>query len=125
MGAQSDFPNRPIKIVVTVPPGTASDTITRRLGEQVGKTLGQPVVVDNKPGGQSMIAARIVAKAPNDGYTLLVGSNTTHSANPYLVSDLGYDPVWDFTPITLWTINPLMLVVNADLPCPHRAGSFP
>src|SRR5258705_6512822 len=83
--AQSEFPNRPIKFVVTVPPGTASDTVARNLGEQVGKTLGQAVVVENKPGAQSLIAARTVAKAPNDGYTLLVGSNTTHSANPYLV----------------------------------------
>ena len=114
--AQGEFPNRPIKIVVTVAPGAASDTIARRLGEQVSKTLGQPVIIENKPGAQSLIAARIVAKAPKDGYTLLVGSNTTHAANPYLVKDLGYDPVKDFAPITLWTINPLLLVVNADLP---------
>jgi tripartite-type tricarboxylate transporter receptor subunit TctC len=114
--AQSDFPSRPIKVVVTVPPGTASDTVARNLGELVGKSLGQPVVVENKPGAQSMIAARIVAKAPNDGYTLLVGSNTTHSANPFLVKDLGYDPIKDFAPLTLWTINPLLLVVNAELP---------
>jgi hypothetical protein len=65
---------------------------------------------------QSLIAARTIAKAPNDGYTLLVGSNTTHSANPYLVKDMGYDPAKDFVPITLWTINPLLLVVNAELP---------
>ena len=114
--AQGEFPSRPVKIVVTVAPGAASDTVARRLGEHVGKTLGQPVVVENRPGAQSLIAARLVAKAPNDGYTLLVGSNTTHAANPYLVKDLGYDPVRDFAPITLWTINPLMLVVNAELP---------
>jgi tripartite-type tricarboxylate transporter receptor subunit TctC len=70
-----------------------------------------------------MIAARLVAKAPNDGYTLLVGSNTTHSANPYLVKDLGYDPVKDFAPVTLWTINPLLLVVNAELPV-HTVPEF-
>ena len=114
--AQTDFPNKPIKVVVTVAPGAASDTVARRLGEHVSKTLGQPVVIDNKPGAQSLIATRYVAKAPNDGYTLLVGSNTTHAANPYLVKDMGYDPVKDFVPVTLWTINPLMLVVKADLP---------
>jgi tripartite-type tricarboxylate transporter receptor subunit TctC len=121
--AQGDFPNKPIKVVVTVAAGSASDTVARRLGEQVSKTLGQPVVVENKPGGQSMIAARLVARAPNDGYTLLVGSNTTHAANPYLVKDLGYDPVKDFVPITLWTLNPLLLVVNADLPV-HTLQEF-
>ncbi|MCC6196424.1 MAG: tripartite tricarboxylate transporter substrate binding protein [Burkholderiales bacterium] len=114
--AQADFPNKPIRVVVTVAAGAASDTIARRLGEQAGKALGQQVIVENKPGAQSMIAARYVAKAPHDGYTLLVGSNTTHAANPYLVKDLGYDPVKDFTPITLWTVNPLLLVVNSELP---------
>ena len=114
--AQTDYPAKPIKVVVTVAPGSASDTVARRLGEQVGKTVGQPVVVENKPGAQSMVASRYVAKSPNDGYTLLVGSNTTHSANPYLVKDLGYDPVKDFVPVTLWTLNPLLLVVNADVP---------
>ena len=114
--AQADFPNRPIKVVVTVPTGSASDTVARHLGEQISKMLGQPIVVENRPGAQSLIAARTVAKAPNDGYTLLVGSNTTHSANPYLVKDMGYDPVKDFVPVASWTINPLFLVVNADLP---------
>lgn len=114
--AQADYPNRPIKVVVTVAPGGASDTVARRLGEHVGKTLNQSVVVENKPGAQSMVASRYVAKAPPDGYTLLVGSNTTHAANPYLVKDPGYDPIKDFKPVTLWTINPLLLVVRADLP---------
>lgn len=114
--AQTDYPSRPIKVVVTVAPGSASDTLVRYLSEHASKTLGQPVVVENRPGGQSMIAARAIAKAPKDGYTLLVGSNTTHSANPYLVKDLGYDPDKDFSPITLLTLNPLMLVVHTDLP---------
>ena len=114
--AQTDYPNKAIKVVVTVAPGAASDTLARRLSEHASKSLGQPVVIDNKPGAQSLIATRFVARAPNDGYTLLVGSNTTHAANPYLVKDMGYDPVKDFVPVTLWTINPLMLVVKADLP---------
>lgn len=114
--AQTDYPNKAIKVVVTVAPGAASDTLARRLSEHASKMLGQPVVIDNKPGAQSLIATRFVARAPNDGYTLLVGSNTTHAANPYLVKDMGYDPVKDFVPVTLWTINPLMLVVRADLP---------
>lgn len=111
-----EYPTRPVKVVVTVAPGSASDSVARRLGEQVGKTIGQQVIVENKPGAQSMVASRYVAKSPSDGYTLLVGSNTTHSANPYLVKDLGYDPVKDFVPVSLWTLNPLLLVVNADMP---------
>lgn len=111
-----EYPTKPVKVVVTVAPGSASDSVARRLGEQVGKTIGQQVIVENKPGAQSMVASRYVAKSPSDGYTLLVGSNTTHSANPYLVKDLGYDPVKDFVPVSLWTLNPLLLVVNADMP---------
>ena len=114
--AQADYPNRPIKVVVTVAAGSASDTLVRTLSDHAAKTLGQSVVVENRPGAQSMIAARTVARAPNDGYTLLVGSNTTHSGNPFLVKDLGYDPIKDFAPITLLTLNPLLLVVNAELP---------
>jgi tripartite-type tricarboxylate transporter receptor subunit TctC len=114
--AQTDFPNRPIKLVISFPPGSTSDLLARRLGEHASKTLGQPVVVESKPGGQGVVAARAVLNAPKDGYTLFLGTNSSHAANVYLIKDLGYDPVKDFTPITQFTTNPLLLVVNAQLP---------
>lgn len=114
--AQTDFPNHPIKLVISFPPGSTSDLLARRLGEQVGKTLGQPVVVESKPGAQGVVAARTVLNSLKDGYTLFLGTNSSHAANVYLIKDLGYDPVKDFTPITQFTTNPLLLVVNAQLP---------
>lgn len=111
----STYPTRPIKIVTPFAPGS-SDVIARRLGEIAAKTLGQPLVVETRPGGQGTVATRAIAKTKNDGYTLLLGTNSTHSASPYLFKDLGYDPVQDFTPIIRFTVNPLMLVVSADAP---------
>lgn len=90
--------------------------LARHVGEHVSKSLGQPVVVESKPGAQGVIAARAVINAPKDGYTLFLGTNSSHAANVYLIKDLGYDPVKDFTPITQLTTNPLLLVVNANLP---------
>jgi len=114
--AQGGYPSRPIKIVAPFSAGAASDALIRRLSEPVGKLLGQPVIIENKPGAQGAIAARIVAKAPNDGYTLMMGGNSSHAANVHTLKDPGYDPIKDFTPITLVSINPQMLVVNADMP---------
>jgi tripartite-type tricarboxylate transporter receptor subunit TctC len=113
--AQEDFPSRPIRIVTPFAPGS-SDVIARRLGEHVSKTLGQPVIVETRPGAQGSIASRAIARVKNDGYTLLLGTNSTHAASPYLFKELGYDPAKDFTPITRFTVNPLLLVVHADMP---------
>lgn len=113
--AQAEYPNKPIRIVTPFAPGS-SDVIARRLGEHVAKTLGQPVVVETRPGGQGTVATRAIAKASPDGYTLLLGTNSTHAASPYLFKELGYDPVKDFTPIMRFTVNPLVLVVNAAMP---------
>jgi tripartite-type tricarboxylate transporter receptor subunit TctC len=90
--------------------------LLRKMTETAGKLIGQPLIVDNKPGAQAAIAARIVAKAPNDGYTLMMGGNSSHAANVHTLKNAGYDPLKDFTPITQLSLNPLMLVVNADLP---------
>jgi tripartite-type tricarboxylate transporter receptor subunit TctC len=114
--AQADFPSRPIRLVISFTAGSTSDLLARRLGEHVSKSLGQPVVVESKPGAQGVIAARAVVNAPKDGYTLFLGTNSSHAANVYLIKDLGYDPVKDFTPITQFTTNPLLLVVNAEMP---------
>jgi tripartite-type tricarboxylate transporter receptor subunit TctC len=113
--AQETFPSRPIRIITPFAPGS-SDVIARRLGEHVSKTLGQPVIVETRPGAQGTIASRAMTRVKNDGYTLLLGTNSTHAASPYLFKDLGYDPVRDFTPITRFTVNPLLLVVRSDMP---------
>lgn len=114
--AQADYPSRPIKMMATVAPGSAGDTVARRLAEPLGKLLGQPVVVENRPGAQGAIASRAAARAAPDGYTILLAGNSSHAANVHMMKEPGYDPVKDFTAITQLTLNPLMLVVNAELP---------
>lgn len=114
--AQSDYPNRPVKMIATVAPGSGGDTLARRVSEPLGKLLGQPVVVENRPGAQGAIASRFAAKAPNDGYTLLLAGNSSHAANMHMLKEPGYDAIKDFTPITQLTINPLMLVVSSSMP---------
>ena len=110
------WPERPIRLVIPFGAGAASDMVARRLGERLQVALGQPVVVENKAGASGQIAADLVAKAPPDGYTLFLTSNTTHSANPFLFKKLGYDPVKDFTPIARVCAFPFVLVVESRLP---------
>lgn len=100
--------------MIAFAPGSTSDLLARRLGEHVARTLGQPVISESRPGGQGVVAARTVINAPKDGYTLLLGTNSSHAANVHLIKDLGYDPLKDFTPITQFTSNPLLLVVSAQ-----------
>lgn len=113
--AQS-WPERPIRLVIPFGAGAASDMVARRLGERLQAALGQPVVVENKAGASGQIAADLVAKAPPDGYTLFLTSNTTHSANPFLFKKLSYDPVKDFTPVARVCAFPFVLVVESRLP---------
>ena len=114
--AQSDYPNRPIRVIVTVPPGGAADFIARLVGGKVSEALGQPVLVENRGGAGGTIAADAVAKAAPDGYTLLQNSITTHGVGPHLYSRLPYDPVKDFAPVSGLALLPLVMAVNADLP---------
>jgi tripartite-type tricarboxylate transporter receptor subunit TctC len=114
--AQSDYPNRPIRLIVTVPPGGAADFIARLVGGKLAESLGQPVLVENRGGAGGTIATDAVAKAPPDGYTLLQNSITTHGVGPLLYSKLPYDPVKDFAPISGLALLPLIMAVNADLP---------
>src|SRR3954471_18917489 len=114
--AQTDFPSRPIRLVVTVPPGGAADFIARLIGGKLSESLGQAVVVENKAGASGTIAADAVAKAPADGYTLLQNSITTHGVGPHLFERLPYDPVKDFTPVSGLALLPLIMAVNAELP---------
>jgi len=112
--AQADgYPSRPIRLVVGFAPGGAADYVARAMSEAFGRALGQPVVVENKPGAGSSIAADLVAKAPPDGYTLLIASPSSISVNPALNPNLGYTPR-DLLPVTKVTTSPLVLAVNAD-----------
>ncbi len=95
----ANFPTRALKIVVPTSPGSGSDTTARYFGEQLAAALGQPVVIDNKPGANGVLAAMVVKQAPADGYTLFLGTNTHMAVNPVVVKDLPYDPVKDFKPV--------------------------
>jgi len=117
MPAQAqDYPNRPIRLVTFGTPGTTSDVVTRTVGKRLSERLGQPVVVDNKPGADGVIAASDVAKAAPDGYTLFFASNTPVAAAPALRKSLPYDPMKDLTPITMMGYFTFFLYVNPAVP---------
>ena len=110
------YPAKPVKLVVPFPAGSATDQIARVVGHELQGALGQPFIVDNKPGAQGTIAAEGVAKSAPDGYTLMVTTNTPQAAAPALFKQLRYDPVKDFAPVArLGTIS-FMLMVPADFP---------
>lgn len=113
---QQQYPNQIIKLIVSVPAGGLQDALARSLARHMGQELGQQVIVDNKPGANTMIAATAAAKAPPDGYTLLVATDSTMSINPHLYSKLAYDPQHDFAPISELAQLTEALFVNADLP---------
>jgi len=115
--AQGSYPNRPMRLVVSLPAGTSADVMARFIAERLGRALGQPVVVDNRPGASSIIGAQAVASAPADGYTLLYGLAPSISLNPYLYKKLPYKAS-DFMPIIHLLDVPFVLVVRSD--SPHR-----
>ncbi|MFO1320917.1 MAG: tripartite tricarboxylate transporter substrate binding protein [Burkholderiales bacterium] len=110
------YPSRPVRLVVPFAPGSATDTMARLFAQELSQRLGQSVVVEDKPGAFGQLAAVHAAKSAPDGYTLLMTSNTTHSANPHLYKSLPYDPIKDFEPIVRTATLPFMLVVNPSLP---------
>jgi tripartite-type tricarboxylate transporter receptor subunit TctC len=112
----ANFPDKPIKIVVTFTTGGAPDILARIIGERLTAAWGQPIIVENKPGAGGNLGADFVAKSAPDGYTIVVGTVGTHSINPALYSKMPYDAVKDFTPITLIATTPNMLVINNDVP---------
>jgi tripartite-type tricarboxylate transporter receptor subunit TctC len=114
--AQAGYPNKPIHIVVTFTTGGAPDILARLIGERLQAAWGQSVIIDNKPGAGGNTGADSVAKAPPDGYTVLVGTVGTHSINGALYKKMPYDMVKDFTPITLLATTPNMLVVHNEVP---------
>ena len=108
------YPAKPVKLVVPFPPGGSLDFAGRLIAQKLTEAWGQSVVVENKPGAGGNIGADLVAKAPPDGYTILLGALSTHAVNPSLYANMPYDAVKDFAPITLIAITPNVLVVNAN-----------
>jgi tripartite-type tricarboxylate transporter receptor subunit TctC len=108
------YPNRPIRLVVPFPPGGPADLIARFVGQKLSEDWGQPVVIENRPGGDTAIGAQQVAKAAPDGYTLLAAMDTTLVLNPATKASLPYDPFKDFAAVTLAAKNTSLLMVRAD-----------
>ena len=111
-----DYPIRSITLIVPYPPGGGVDVLARAIGQKLGDHLKQPVIVDNKPGGNANIGVEFVANAPADGYTVLITTNTTQAANEHLYKKLSYDPVKDFAPVTGLGKGGQVLVVKAESP---------
>lgn len=110
------YPNKPIHWIVPFTPGGATDTIARSIGQKLQESMGQPVIVENRPGAGGALGAEAAAKSPSDGYTLFGGTISTHAINASLYSKLPYDPIKDFEPIALVGFNPNVLFVNPNLP---------
>jgi len=116
-GVAQDYPARPIRMIIPYPPGGASDVIARLLGPPMSETLGQPIVIENRPGGNGAIASEFVARSPADGYTLLMGNAGPNALNAALYgSRLTYDVVRDFTPISLVSKVPMLIAVHPSTP---------
>jgi tripartite-type tricarboxylate transporter receptor subunit TctC len=110
------YPNKPIRILIAQAPGSATDVISRVVGNQLSATLGQPVVVEAKPGAGGVLGADAAAKSPADGYTLFMANNSTHGSNPAVYPKLPYDAVNDFAPVAFVASVPYVLVVDPSLP---------
>ena len=114
--AQTRYPEKPVTFIVPFAAGSATDQLARALGQSFSEQTRQAVVVENKAGASGMLAAQAAAKAPADGYTVLITTNTTHAANEHLYKKLSYDPVRDFAPVTGLGKGGQVLVVRADAP---------
>jgi tripartite-type tricarboxylate transporter receptor subunit TctC len=110
------YPTKPVRLVIPFPPGGGNDVLGRAFADRLSERLGQPMVADNRGGASTLIAAEIVARAPADGYTLLLGTNTTLAVMPSLRSKLPYDPIKDFDPVSLLSSSPYLLVVHPGVP---------
>ncbi len=114
--AASHYPVRPIRMIVAYPPGGGTDQVGRVMAEQLGQTLGQQVVVDNRGGATGNIGTELAARALPDGYTLLMGNVAPNAVNVSLFRKLGFDPVKDFSPVSLVAVTPNILVVHPSVP---------
>ena len=112
----ADYPSKPIRFIVSFPAGSATDQASRLVAQQITKLMGHTIVVDNRGGASGFMAAEAAAKAPADGYTVLMTTGTTHAANPALFRKLPYDPVKDYVPVTAISNNAFILVVAPNFP---------
>jgi len=113
--AQGTYPNKPVRLIVAFPPGGSTDIIARVVGQKLGERLGQQIVVDNRGGAGGTIGTELAARANPDGYTLTMGTTSTHVIAPNVYSKIKYDPVKDFAPITLVASTPYLLVVHPGI----------
>src|SRR5215204_2073220 len=121
-GAQGAWPTKPIRIVVPFNPGGAIDALVRVIAEGLTAKLGQQVLVDPKPGANTIVGSEIVAKAAPDGYTFLITTNSTHTNNPSLFSKLPFDPAKDLIPVSLVSLGTILVLVKADAPYSDLRG---
>ena len=110
------YPNKPIRLMVPFPPGGSTDIVARIVAQKLGAQLGQSLVIENRGGAGGTLGTAVVAKAPADGYMLVVGTTSTHVVAPSVYQKLEYDPVKDFAPISLIAVTPYLLVVNPAVP---------
>lgn len=119
--AQRAYPSQPVRLITAFAAGSASDIVARMIAAKLQGELGQPVIVENKPGASGQVASDFVARAQPDGYTIMLATNTTHSSNPYLFKHLRYDPIVDFTPLVQVCNFPFVLVVGSKVPASNVA----
>ena len=119
--AQSDWPTKPLRMIVPFPPGGVTDIVARAVGAKLGAELGQQVVIDNKAGASGAIGAELGAKAAPDGYTLIMGNISTLAINPVTFAKLAYDPVTSFDPVSMVAVQPLLIAVNPEVPAKSLA----
>lgn len=106
-----DYPNKPVRFIVPYAPGGSSDILARTLGQKLAEAMGQPFIIDNRPGAGSMVGTDVLAKSPADGYTIIL-SDMPHTINPSINPKVPYDPVKDFSPVTVISVSPMFLFVH-------------
>jgi len=121
--AAGQYPSKPVRLLVPIPPGGGPDLVGRLIAARLSETLGQPVVVENRVGGNGMVAGEVVAKATPDGHTLLVGMDSLIAINPHLYERMPFDPLTDLAPVSSLVSNGFFLVVNPQLPV-HGLAEF-
>jgi len=114
--SETGYPSKPIRMIVPSAPGSGPDIMARAIGQKLTEALGQAIVIDDKPGAGGIIGSEAAAKAPPDGYTLIMSNAGAHTVNPSLYAKLPYDPVKDFAPVTLVALAPNILIVHPTLP---------
>lgn len=115
-GFAQGFPAKPIRLIVPFPPGGSADILARAIGQKAGEGLGQPLVVENRPGAGTAIGAEALAKSAPDGYSVMIGTVSSHAINPALNPRLPFDPIKDFTPVSLVASIPFAMIVHPSVP---------